>query len=191
VQLTKNAQLFAEHLLRQWKLGQCDDDILIFISDMDNRVCYYDHIIITDDESVFVALQFYTVVGETTGRKLNYALLQDLYVDHRNDFINKNYADGLVKVINSYRDTLMRLEKPANTGIPAWAILIIVGILVIFGVIVAIVFLRQGLKEKRRRKATRDKLADEKVAEVTEPLAGTSQLHNSSYEAKSEDGQQL
>lgn len=127
-------------------------------------------------------------MGETTAHRLNYARLQDLYMAHRNDFLNRNYGDGLVSLINTYKDTLITLEKPANTGIPAWAILIIVGILVIFGIIVGVVFLRQGAQQKRQRKATQDRLGEEKHGEVIEPLAGPSHTHNSSYEAKSEDG---
>lgn len=82
----EKARLYAYTLLNRWKIGSCNEGIIIFYSKEDNVL--------------------YTMTGDTAAKKLKSTSIGEISMEGRGKFGSNNF-EGLVYLITQYRDVLM------------------------------------------------------------------------------------
>lgn len=83
------ARIFAYRLLNNWKMGRCNEDIIIFYSINDNTL--------------------YTVTHSTARQKMTDDVLAEITSNLRIHF-SENLANGLKKMLNAFRSILLDEE---------------------------------------------------------------------------------
>ncbi|VDP01827.1 unnamed protein product [Heligmosomoides polygyrus] len=116
------AETFADVLRRRQRRGQCDDDVLIFVS--------------ADDHAVSTSL------GSVTGRYLTDDAVNAVTARAESYFKKGDYTVGIRYMINSYTTLLkgdvLDLSSDWKWPIPRWALITVLAVLLLIPVAVAL-----------------------------------------------------
>ncbi|CAB3397266.1 unnamed protein product [Caenorhabditis bovis] len=131
--ITEAARIFAEHLRDRQQRGQCDDDILIFVSAKDEVV--------------------WTSVGESV--RIPQYQIDQISKEAETFFSKMDYEEGLRWMIKQYKHVLMneQLEEKWNWPISkylfyALVLIVIIALIVITSIIVCIIVKRCNKNRK-------------------------------------------
>jgi len=124
----ERAKEFAMVLRKSWKFGQCNDDVVIFVTSGDDQV--------------------WTAVGQVAAAVLTPDLIQMVSKGAKKSFQKEEYTTGVLYMIDQYKLALLgqplATEKPEHElpfGLPLWLLIVIavVVILVVIAVVVVII----------------------------------------------------
>lgn len=124
----EHAREFAIRLRERWRFGQCDDDVVIFVSAGDKKV--------------------WTAVGKTVDSVLTPEIIESVTKDAEPMFKKEEYTQALLHMIGQYKLALQGKEVTVHKdgphlplGLPLWlliviAVLIVIVLLVLVGIII-------------------------------------------------------
>ncbi|XP_077979488.1 uncharacterized protein LOC144434848 [Glandiceps talaboti] len=101
--LQLEAKRWAAYLLDDWRLGDCGNDAILFVSVDDNAI--------------------YTATGETTGSILTVPVLTNIHKENKHYFDSEDYYTGLEMIIRDYNHTLLAgIQEPLLSSIAIYGI---------------------------------------------------------------------
>uniref|UniRef100_A0A914UMV0 TPM domain-containing protein n=1 Tax=Plectus sambesii TaxID=2011161 RepID=A0A914UMV0_9BILA len=134
--LEEKAREFAMTLRQRWRFGQCDDDVVIFLSSGD--------------------MKLWTAVGSEAGKLLTPQLILSVSEEAGKLFKQKDYTRGLLQVIGQYKLALQGKKVNVSKdgphlplGLPLWLLIVIAVLIVIVIIVLVVVIIKCCCTSKR------------------------------------------